>query len=540
MTRLFVSLLAVAALAGCRGAADAPPTDAAGERTLVLAIGGEPDDGFDPLLGWGAYGHPLFQSALLKRTTDLDLEPDLAASTALSDDRRTWAITLRDSLRFSDGTPLTARDVAFTYNTAKTAGGLVDLSGLDTAVVTGPRSVELRLAAPLITFVHTMSTLGIVPAASYGPGYGRAPVGSGPYRLVEWDEGQQLIVEANPYYYGAAPHIRRVVFLFSDETARFAAAQAGTVDIAAVPPTLAVQPVAGMTLRPVVSVDERGIMLPTIPDTGQRTAAGKPIGNDVTADVALRRALNVAVDRQALVDGILEGHGARAFGPIARLDWAPAPTGFRDADPARARAILAQGGWRDTDGDGVVEKGGHPARFTVHYVSTDVTRQALAVAFADQVKAIGVQVDVLGQDWEPIRQRQHADAVLYGTGSFTPTELYRLYHSTTVEGGEASLNNPGYYANADVDRNLDAALAAPTFEASVPFWRAAQGAGTAGPTAAGDAPWVWLVLLDHTYLVGDDLDIGRSQTEPHGHGYPITANLPEWRWKTGAAAGAGA
>lgn len=96
---------------------------ASAKEQLVLAIGGEPEQGFDPLLGWGQYGNPLFQSTLLTRGTNLSLQPELATAWSLSADRLTWTITLRDNVRFSDGTSLTAEDVAFTFNKAAQAGG---------------------------------------------------------------------------------------------------------------------------------------------------------------------------------------------------------------------------------------------------------------------------------------------------------------------------------------------------------------------------------------------------------------------------------
>jgi peptide/nickel transport system substrate-binding protein len=137
------------------------------ERTLVLAVGGEPDTGFDPVMGWGRYGNPLFQATLLRRDTDLALAGDLATSWELSEDRLTWRIALREDARFSDGTALTAEDVAFTFNTARDAGGLADLSVLESARATGPQAVELHLREPRITFVSHLVSLGIVPAASY-------------------------------------------------------------------------------------------------------------------------------------------------------------------------------------------------------------------------------------------------------------------------------------------------------------------------------------------------------------------------------------
>ena len=183
------------------------------KEQLVLAVGGEPEQGFDPLLGWGQYGSPLFQSTLLSRGNDLSPQPELATEWALSEDRLTWTLTLRPDARFADGTPLTAKDVAYTFNTAAQAGGRADLSALDKATAVDDHTVTLQLRFPRITFINQLTTLGIVPHAGrengYSEAYGRAPLGSGPYQLVEWQEDEQLIVARNPHFYGPRPAFER-------------------------------------------------------------------------------------------------------------------------------------------------------------------------------------------------------------------------------------------------------------------------------------------------------------------------------------------
>ena len=244
---------------------------AAEERSLVLAVGGEPDTGFDPVMGWGRYGNPLFQATLLHRDADLALQGDLATAWTLSEDRLTWRITLREDARFSDGTALTAEDVAFTFNKAREAGGRADLSVLEDARATGPYEVALHLREPRITFVSHLASLGIVPAASYGEGYARAPLGAGPFRLVEWREGEQLVVAPNPHWHGGDIPFDRISFVFGGEGTNLTLARTGAAHLVAVPPAQADMAPAGMRVLNVETVDNRGLTFPVVPDEGRTT-----------------------------------------------------------------------------------------------------------------------------------------------------------------------------------------------------------------------------------------------------------------------------
>lgn len=518
MKSLLAALAVSTALCLPAFAQSAPP--------LVLAVGGEPDGGFDPIMGWGRYGNPLFQATLLKLDADLNIVGDLASAWALSEDRLTWTITIRTDARFSDGTPLTAEDVAFTFNTARDAGGLADLTVLREARATAPDTVEIVLNRPQITFTGHLIAMGIVPAASYGEDYARNPVGAGPFQMVEWREGEQLIVEPNPYWHGGAIPFPRVTFVFGNEAAGIALAQSGGAQLVAVPPAEADMPPAGMVALHADTVDNRGIMFPMVP-AGGTTEDGFVIGNDVTADLAIRQAVNLVLDREALVALALNGHGSPASGPVDGLPWDNPDGHLPGNDPAAAVATLEAAGWTDADGNGVRERNGVEARFTLVYPASDSLRQALALGVAEQARAAGIAIEPSGKSWDEIETLMHSNAVLFGWGAHDPSEIYALYHGSY---GGVDYFNPGFYQNAVVDAHLDAAQAAASFEASLPLWQAAQWDGTTGFGARGDAAWAWLVNIDHSYWVSECLDLGAMQVHPHGHGFPITHALQSWTW----------
>lgn len=501
------------------------------KEQLVLAIGGEPEQGFDPLLGWGQYGNPLFQSTLLSRGPDLAPQAELATNWRLSEDRLSWTLTLRDDVKFSDGTLLTAEDVAYTFNAAATAGGRADLSVLHEARAIDDITVELTLNAPRITFIEQLMTLGIVPAKArengYSDTYGRQPLGSGPYQLVEWQEGEQLIVERNPYFYGPSPDFDRLIFLFTGEDATLSAAHAGQVDLAALPPALASNLPSEMQRIVMESVDNRGILFPMQPPTGEQAPSGAPIGNDVTADLAIRQAVNLALDREILVEVALHGFGRPAFGPADGLPWSLADEPFAAPNVTQANTLLDAAGWQLRE-DGLRYKAGMPARFRLTYPASDTTRQLLAQISAEMVRPLGIEMQPTARHWDEIqREALHQDAIVFGFGSHSPQEVYYLFHSQHAGFG---YYNSGYYANDFVDSHLDAAQSAATVEEANQHWQAAQWDGQTGYGSRGDVSWAWMVNLEHVYAANPCLDVGELGIAPHGHGWPITANLLEWRW----------
>jgi peptide/nickel transport system substrate-binding protein len=499
-------------LSGCL--ADKKPQAIEAKDQLVLAVGAEPEAGFDPTTGWGRYGSPLFQSTLLKRNSEMKIENDLAISYEVSADGRTWTVKLLKDTKFSDGKPLTAADVQFTFETAaKNATNAID----DLTVV-------FKLKEAQSTFNSLLISTGIVPKHAYGKDYAAHPIGSGPFKLVQWDKGQQVIVESNPEYYGKKPFFKRMTFLFLNEDAAFAAAKAGNVDV---PSAFSKQTVAGMRIEALKTVDNRGIMLPYV-KSGQKTKDGNPIGNDVTADLSIRKAINVAMDRKALVAGVLEGHGTPAYTVNDGLPWWNPETVFADGNVNEAKKLLADSGWKDTDGDGIVEKEALKAQFSLIYPSGDVTRQSLALAAADMIKPIGIKINVEGKSWDDIEKLMYSNAVMFGFGSHDPLEMYNLY-SSKFRG--VDYYNTGYYSNPTVDDWMNKAMLARTEEAALDNWKKSQWDGKTGSSFKGDASWAWLVNIDHLYLVKDKLDIGKQKIHPHGHGWPVTDNIEDWRWK---------
>ncbi len=495
--------------------------------SVVIAIGSEPET-LDPTQGWGHGNSPIVQSTLVKYTADLTFENDLATDYSLSPDGLTWTFLIRDDAFFTDGEKVTAFDVAFTLETAKAAQGSVDLTYMESAAAQDDTTVVITLSKPTSIFLNTLASVGIVPEHAYGEDYGTNPVGSGPYRFVEWKPQEQLLFTANEDYYGIVPAIKNVTVVFMSEDAALAAVQAGEVDVAYSTATLGTTEVAGYHIEAITSADNRGFTLPVLPNEGKTTQSGAPVGNDVTCNHEIRQAIAYGINRQQIADIVLNGFGRPAYSENDGMPWNN-PEVVMETDVPYAKKLLADAGWADMDGDGIIEKNGLKAEFSCIYPSGDSVRQAVAVAVAEQVKALGIQINVEGTSWDEIMQRMFSEAVMMGWGSAIPNETYYLYRSDGALLDD--FYNPEGYRSDVTDGYLDAAMEALTSEEANENWKKVQWDGMTGTAMQGECPWVWVVNLDHVTYVRDGLSIGEQPIHGHGHGLPLIQNLQEWTWE---------
>ena len=172
-------------------------------------------------------------------------------------------------MSFTDGEPLTAADVAFTYNTVKASSSVNDFTMLDYAEATDDTTVVFHMTRAFSIWPYTMAVVGIVPEHAYDSAtYGSNPIGSGRYVLKQWDRGQQVILEANPDYYGQAPTMERVTILFMEEDAAFLAAQAARWTWPTPPPPIPTRAWRATPWPPIKAWTSRGFNLPAVPAGG--------------------------------------------------------------------------------------------------------------------------------------------------------------------------------------------------------------------------------------------------------------------------------
>ncbi len=519
-----IAIVAIGAFALMGGSHDDDPT-----HLTVAAHSNmkEPEAGFNPLTGWGC-GHmnynPLVQSCLFKTDSNGTIVPDLATDYSIEDDGKTWVVNVRDDVIFSDNSTFDAKDVAFTFNTAKDTETDLDLTNLDKVTAVNDTCVKFELVEPRSTFIYDLRYVGIVPEEYDNATYGENPIGTGPYVLDHWDKGQQAIFKVNDNYYGDKPYFTQVTMLFPEESTWLELAKSGQVDVVPVATSALNQSVDGYQFVEKSAGRAQGVSFPYLEDTGEVTnESGWKIGNNVTADKAIREALNVGVNRQQMCDEIFSGHATPEYTSTDTRDYANPDAAVQDGNVDEAKQILKDGGWEDTDGDGIVEKNGTKASFDLYYPPDYLDRQSLATVFAEQAKEIGIEVNLVGADWDTIYANMYSSAALMQQTSPDPYKsIYQQYHSKAPD---EFYMNPGLYNNSASDALMEEAMQSTDLNAANALWAQSALVNGGGWGPAGDAPFAWLVNYNYNYFIKDGIDIGN---QPDGLGNDFLINICEW------------
>ena len=529
-TKYIIGIIAVILIAVIAGAVifGGSSTHRADDELVVAAYshGGEPESGFDPILGWNYLAEPLIQSTLLKMTPDMNYRNDLATNWSANSNFTEYTVNIRDGVKFTDNTTLDAEDVAFTYNMAKNNGtSELDFGTFNNATAVNKTTVKFYLNESDSTFVDKLAYLGIVPSDSYNNDtYGSNPVGSGPYKFVQWDKGQQVILEKNHDYYGKQPEFKKLTILFAQNEAAFNAAKNHEVDVAAVPLAFANETVDGYNMTLLDTIDVRGISLPVTNNTGEKIEDA-PVDNNVTSDLAVRQALNYGINRTAIAEGALNGIGYPNYDGIAhQLPWANNESAIKDGNISKAKELLNASGWKDTNGDGIVEKNGTKASLNIYYSASAPERQAIAVMIGEQAKEFGIEINATGAEWDEIYKHEYSDLVVWGYGSTDPSTLKGEYYSESFVDGTG---NPGHYNSSVVDGHIQNAMKMDR-NASFAEWSDVSWDGSHGASPKGDAPWLWAGEITYGYFVDDSLNISEDTALIQPHGADIFSNIYDW------------
>ena len=377
--------------------------------------------------------HVLFVT-LVRADPDYSPVPYLARSWSFSEDGSAVTFELRDDLSWHDGTPVSARDVAFTFNRVRDP----ETGYPNPAYFDAWEAVEIidehtvRFAVrPTAYPLYGWTRLAIMPELATHPFGTTAPVGNGPFKFVERIPGDRWVFEANdefPSDLGGRPYADRYVYrAIPDDAALTASLRTGEVDMILQPapadlPRLATD----ASLRLI----EYGAPEYDFIAWNSRQAMFESPG--------VRQALTMAIDRGALVSAMLEGHGSVASGPVGPWHWAfDTSSEALPFDPDSARALLAAAGWADSDGDGLLDRNGQPFAFELLAAPRDKWRD-IATAVQANLADIGIEMTISIREPAAIgplvfSPDRRYDALLLGWSRDVPLDDRELWACDRIE-----------------------------------------------------------------------------------------------------------
>lgn len=484
--------------------------------TLTGAMDTAPAGVFNPIFYEEAYEANILDfthESLVSQNDDLEFEPHLASDWEINDDQTEITLTLEEGVTWHDGEAFTAEDVVYTYK-AMASPGYVEAGGIRTeyvvrlqgyeafnngetdefegVVAEDDHTVTFKFAAPNVTVLKDVS-FPIIPEHVFGdvpideipehPATLNAGevIGTGPFTFTEMLEREQYVLEKNADYWKSEPYLDQIVWRVVDQSVMLGLLENGEIDFIADPtgvPAPDFETVDGLDHVEIIEQPDFGYQLMGFihnhrPDSQVESGEINPdewVPNEDMSNQQVRQAMAYAIDRQAIVENLLYGHGSVINAPIAQQFWAydeDAATPY-EYDPEQAGTMLDEAGYEDTNDDGYRETpDGEEWVVNLNYPTGNQLREDSAPIIADFLDQVGIQVD-LRQPTEMTAYQENLtnnneDWDLYligwslGSGDPDPSGLWK---------SEAAYNF-GRWNNPDSDQLMDEAMQAPeAFEQS--------------------------------------------------------------------------
>lgn len=414
----------------------------------------------------------------LRYNKDLEVEPYAAESFQVEDEGRLLRFKLKKGILWEDGVELTAEDMEFTWkivcDPATGSPYAQDFQAVKEFRVTGRYSFEVRYdtfyTRAMSAWMSPILPKHILQGQNIrATPFSRKPVGAGPYRLKSWESGSRISLAASPTYFEGKPHIAEQVHrIIPDASTLFMEGKAGRVDILGLTPQQYLRQTKGeFWQKEFTKYNVVGSLYVFL---------GFNLEHPVFSDVRVRRALSMAINRDDLVKGVLMGQGTPANGPFKPGTWAhDASLPPVQQNIAAAKALLAEAGFSDSDGDGVVDKQGKALAFTILTNQGNEQRILTATVIQAQLKAVGVRVQVRTVEWAAfIREfvnKGRFDAIILGWTLPAELDPYAVWHSSQSYAGGLNLT---HYRNAEVDALLEAARTQPDQQKRVALYKRFQ------------------------------------------------------------------
>ncbi len=481
--RLTVHLVIFCMIGGCSkksattNSSSLPPISQAERTTPVVGdwltrnLEAEPQT-LNPVTASDAYesmiNEGIYEGLITRDKETLQFKPQLAESFTISPDKRVYTFRLRAGVLWHDGQPLTVQDVKFTFDRIKDPK--VDAASLRTYFdeISGCEIVDAHTVRFITRrpYFKTLETLGfaIIPQHIFGKGEdfnahpaGRAPIGTGAYRFLHWQTGREIVLERNANYWGFAhgQHAwpTRIVFkILPESNVTLQLLKRGDIDCYD-----RVSPLQWKRQLDAPGVESR-IQKFTYDFPGYNYV-GWNLRRPIFLDVRVRKALAMLMDRDRIIERVYLGLAQKTTGPFLPQD----PCYNKDVaaipfDPVAARALLDQAGWRDTNGDGVRDRDGHPFAFDYLIPAGSDRAEQIGLIFQEELARSGIRLRIAKLEWAVFLKRMKRwefDAVALSWALSLDMDPYQIWHGSQAKLTDSS-NSIGY-ANPEADRLMEAA-----------------------------------------------------------------------------------
>jgi len=467
IARILVAVLAVVLAAACaKEKKDAGGTGAAGSDAPAYGdaiVEGSIGDvsGFLTAVTSDSASHTAANyvfNGLVRYDKNLKLEGELAESWEVSPDGKRITFHLRKGVTWHDGKPFTSEDVLFTYrrmiapNTPTAYAE--DFKQVKRAEAPDPYTFVVEYGKP---FAPALASWGMhilpkhllaeYPDISRSP-LNKKPVGTGPFRFVEWKTGEKTVFETNPDYFEGRPYLSRVITrVIPDPATMFLELKSGGIDMMGVTPLQYTRQTETEEFRK--SFHKYRYL------SFGYTYLGFRLSHPLFSDKRVRQAIAHAIHKKEIIDGVLFGLGQEATGPYKPGTWVHNPDVKRyPFDPEKAKALLAEAGWKA--GDGVLEKGGRAFSFTVLTNAGNESRAKTAAIIQQNLAAVGIKMEIRTLEWaafiNEFVDKRKFDAVILGWSISQDPDQYDIWSSKKT--GPKELNFVGFQ-DAEVDRLLE-------------------------------------------------------------------------------------
>lgn len=460
-------------------------------------------------------------NGLVKYDTDLSIVGDLAESWDISRDGLVITFYLRKGVKWADGAEFTSEDVMFGFRTIideKTPTAYKeDFLQVKKAETPDKYTFRVTYEKPFAPALTSWNGLIILPRHLLEgrditkSELARDPVGLGPYKLHKWTPGQDLMLNSYHDYFEGRPYIDRYIYrIIPDPATMFLELQAGGVDMMSLTPIQYTKQTENDFFR----ANFRKFRYPVFAYTHMAFNLKHPFFQDKR----VRQAIACGIDKGEIVDVVLFGLGSPATGPYVPNTWPYNPDVKKyEYNPEKAKQLLKEAGWEDTDGDGIIDKGGRPFRFTILTNMGNSLRKNTATIIQWRLAKIGIKVEIRALEWSTFVNefidKKRFEAVILGWQIGLDPDQYDIWHSTKTKPKEFNFIS---YSNPEVDALLEKGRRTFDLEARKKAYFRMQ------EILAEEVPYIFLYVPDATPIV--HARVKGIKPSPIG----ISYNLPKW------------